>query len=57
MYKNIVSVFKNRFFSYAEETREARRIKQAEIRENGRQEALKRGKRLDENGKVTNRPN
>lgn len=52
--KNDFSCY-NRFFSHAEDTRQARRIKQAEIRENGRQEALKRGKCLDENGKVINR--
>lgn len=40
-----------RFFSYAEDTREERRLAQAALREHGRQEAMKRGKKLDENGK------
>lgn len=42
-----------RFFQYGEETRQERRMKKAEIKEIGRQEALNRGKYLDANGKVT----
>lgn len=44
-----------RFFSYEEESRQERRMRKAEIKEIGRQEALNRGKRLDENGKVTSK--
>lgn len=46
----------SRFFSYEEESRQERRMRKAEIKEIGRQEALNRGKRLDENGKVTTKP-
>lgn len=45
-----------RFFQYEEEGRQARRIRKAELKEIGRQEALKRGKHLDEHGKVSARP-
>lgn len=47
----IYILFFFRFFSYAEDTRQERRLKQAALREHGRQEAMKRGKTLDENGK------
>lgn len=45
-----------RFFQYEEESRQVRRMRKAELKEIGRQEALNRGKRLDENGKVTTKP-
>lgn len=48
--------FLYRFFAYGEESRQVRRIRKAELKEIGRQEALNRGKRLDENGKVTTKP-
>lgn len=48
--------FLHRFFESGEESRHERRTKRAELRENGRQEAIKRGKVLDANGKVVNRP-
>lgn len=44
--------FRERYFCHGEDTRQERRIKRAELREHGKQEALKRGKMLDENGKV-----
>lgn len=46
-----------RFFQSAhEESRKVRRMQKAELKEIGRQEALNRGKRLDENGKFTTKP-
>lgn len=44
--------FRERYFCHGEDTRQERRMKRAELREHGKQEALKRGKMLDENGKV-----
>lgn len=46
--------FRAKFFAIGDETRQERRIRRAEIREIGRQEALKRGKIILENGKVSN---
>lgn len=51
-----VGDFRTRFFESEEETRQERRMRKAELKEIGRQEALNRGKRLDENGKVTTQP-
>lgn len=48
--------FRTRFFQSEEETRQERRQRKAELKEIGRQEALNRGKRLDENGKVSTIP-
>lgn len=44
--------FSGRFFSAYEDTREERRMSKAKLRENGRLEAIKRGKTVNENGKV-----
>lgn len=46
--------FRLKFFASGEETRHERRIQRAELREIGRQEAIKRGKTVDANGKVVN---
>lgn len=43
--------FRAKFFTSGEETRQERRIRQAELKEIGRQEALKRGKIIVKNGK------
>ncbi|CAD7083729.1 unnamed protein product [Hermetia illucens] len=48
----ILGDFRQRYFEFGEETRKERRMRRAELREIGRQEALKRGKTIDENGKV-----
>lgn len=50
-----IADFRLKFFASGEETRHERRIQRAELREIGRQEAIKRGKVLDENGKVVNK--
>lgn len=47
----------HRFFASGDETRQERRLQRAEIREIGRQLAIKRGKVVNENGKVINNEN
>lgn len=44
--------FRDRYFCPMEESRQERRIRVAKLKETGRQEALKRGKVLNEEGKV-----
>lgn len=44
--------FRLKFFASGDETRYERRMQRAELREIGRQEAIKRGKVVDKNGKV-----
>lgn len=48
--------FRSRYFCPYEETRKERRLKKAELRVIGKQEALKRGKILNEEGKVVYPP-
>lgn len=43
--------FRAKFFTSGEETRQERKLRQAELKEIGRQEALKRGKIIIKNGK------
>lgn len=50
--ENLTKFIFHRFFAFGDETRHERRMHRAELREIGRQEAMKRGKTVDENGKV-----
>lgn len=43
--------FRAKFFASGEETRQERKLRKAELKEIGRQEALKRGKIIIKNGK------
>lgn len=51
--KNIIEIdFREKYFRHGEETRQERRIRSAQLRQIGKEEALKRGKILDVDGKI-----